>query len=759
MPYQSFLQNGGETAALIRSRDWSGTPLGSLQRWPQSLRTTLSILLHSTVPMVLLWGEEGVMLYNDAYSVFAGGRHPKLLGSKVREGWPEVADFNDHVMKTGLAGQTLVFRDQELTLYRSERPEQVWMNLDYSPVYDESGRPAGVLALVVETTDRVLAERKLASEHRRLREMVEQAPGIVAMFEGPEHRYVLANAAHRKLIGREDVVGRTARQAHPELEGQGFFELMDRVYETGEAYHGKGVPVRLARPGDELQERLLNFIYQPIRNEQGAVTGIFVEGFDVTEERREMERRTKAEAVLRERERELQEVADAIPALVSYMNRDLRYQFVNKLYEEWFGRRREDIQGKQVREIVGEKAFARALPFFERALKGERITTELDMPYPEGARHIRVDYVPRLNEARDVIGVYALVEDITTAKRAELALRASEARLRESEERLRLASEAAGLGAHEYDIASGTVTWSSGLQRLAGRALTTLTMAQAQLSTHPADRARIAGEMAEVMTRVGPYELEFRLQRPDGETIWVLDRGEAFGPIDPANGRVARIMGNLIDITERKRAEERIRMLMREVNHRSKNLLAVVQVVAKQTAGRGDLETFASRFTERLQGLAASHDLLVHNSWQGVSFPALVRSQLAHLSDLIGRRILTTGPDIWVKPSAAQALGMALHELATNASKYGALSSEGGKVEIAWKIVPSAEGERFHLIWREGGGPAPRRPVRQGFGSILLKTMTEMTFGGSVTNDFLPEGLSWSLTAPVDQVSWEPELA
>ena len=120
------------------------------------------------MPIVLLWGEDGVMIYNDAYSVFAGGRHPQLLGSKVREGWPEVADFNDNVMKVGLSGGTLAYKDQELTLYRHGRPEQVWMNLDYSPVLNEAGQPAGVIAIVVETTQRVIAERSLKDRENDL---------------------------------------------------------------------------------------------------------------------------------------------------------------------------------------------------------------------------------------------------------------------------------------------------------------------------------------------------------------------------------------------------------------------------------------------------------------------------------------------------------------------------------------------------------------------------------------------------------------
>jgi two-component sensor histidine kinase len=178
----SFPFGGGEMGALIGVRDWSKTGLGPISGWPQSLKTTVGILLRSPVPIVLLWGPDGIMIYNDAYSVFAEGRHPLLFGSKVREGWPEVADFNDNVMKVGLSGGTLSYRDQELTLHRKGFPEQVWMNLDYSPVLGENGRPAGVLAIVVETTQRVLTERALAKTEERLRQAL-NASGMVGTFD------------------------------------------------------------------------------------------------------------------------------------------------------------------------------------------------------------------------------------------------------------------------------------------------------------------------------------------------------------------------------------------------------------------------------------------------------------------------------------------------------------------------------------------------------------------------------------------------
>jgi PAS domain S-box-containing protein len=273
-------------AARTAAFDWAGS-LGPPAAWPQSLKTVVGILIHSPVPIVLLWGEDGIMLYNDAYSVFAGGRHPRLLGSKVREGWPEVADFNDNVMKVGLAGGTLSYKDQELTLHRSGEPESVWMNLDYSPVIDETGRPGGVVAIVVETTQRVLAERNIVAERERLAQLFHDAPSFMAQLDGPAHVFAFTNRAYQTLIGHRNLIGKPIREALPDIEGQGFYEMLDSVYQTGEACFGNSVKAKLQRePNAPLEDRLLDFIYQPVRDAAGRVTGIFVEGIDVTEQRR-----------------------------------------------------------------------------------------------------------------------------------------------------------------------------------------------------------------------------------------------------------------------------------------------------------------------------------------------------------------------------------------------------------------------------------------------------------------------------------------
>ncbi len=288
----TFLTGGGEMAALIRAHDWSAS-LGAIESWPLSLKTTVGTVLHSPVPIVLLWGEDGIMIYNDAYSLFAGERHPQLLGSKVREGWPEVAAFNDHVMKTGLAGGTLSYKDQELTLRRrSGRLEPAWMNLDYSPVIDESGKPGGVIAIVVETTERVLAQRDVTTQRARLEQMFRDAPSFMAQLEGPDHVFAFANAAYLQLIGHRDVIGKPLREALPEIEGQGFIELLDSLYASGESFRGNSVAVKLQRkPESPAEGRLVDFLYQPVRDMAGQVTGIFVEGVDVTDIRRAEARR------------------------------------------------------------------------------------------------------------------------------------------------------------------------------------------------------------------------------------------------------------------------------------------------------------------------------------------------------------------------------------------------------------------------------------------------------------------------------------
>ena len=281
-----FLAGSSEMAELIRQHDWTSS-LGPISAWPASLKTTVGLMLHSPVPLVLLWGHAEIMLYNDAYGVFAGNRHPGLLGSKVLEGWPEAAELDRRVMTVGMAGDSLEFKDAELVLNRRGIPERAWMDLFYSPVIDESGKPGGVIAVVVETTDRVLARRDAVAQSERLAQMFQDAPSFMAQLEGPEHLFTFINAAYQQLIAHRDVIGKNIREALPEIAGQGQYEILDHVYRTGESFRGHALPVMLQRiPGALPEERLLDLIYQPVRDGEGRIFGIFIEGTDVTESER-----------------------------------------------------------------------------------------------------------------------------------------------------------------------------------------------------------------------------------------------------------------------------------------------------------------------------------------------------------------------------------------------------------------------------------------------------------------------------------------
>ena len=240
------------------------------------------------------------------------------------------------------------------------------------------------------------------------------------------------------------------------------------------------------------------------------------------------------------------------------------------------------------------------------------------------------------------------------------------------------------------------------------------------------------------------HELETRQRRRDGSVIdvWVTS-----APIRTAG----RIMGaSLIirDVSAQKQREDHVRFLMRELTHRSKNLLAVIQAMARQSMTKGITpEEFIRRFSDRLAGLAGSHDLLSSVQWKGVSLTDLINSQLSHYEDLFGTRILMQGTDLNVRPEAAQNIGIALHELSTNAAKYGALSNNDGVVTIQWSIVEGTA-RSLRLRWQESGGPPVEAPTRRGFGHIVMDRIAGQALGGQSGLRFEPDGVVWSLDVP-----------
>jgi PAS domain S-box-containing protein len=212
----------------------------------------------------------------------------------------------------------------------------------------------------------------------------------------------------------------------------------------------------------------------------------------------------------------------------------------------------------------------------------------------------------------------------------------------------------------------------------------------------------------------------------------------------------------ITDVTDRKSREEQVSHLMREVNHRSKNLLAVVQAVARQTAAKSPRD-FVASFEQRLLALAKAQDLLVQGEWRQVAFEDLVRAELGHFAALIGKRIIIDGPTIAITPAAAQSLGMAIHELSTNAAKYGALSNDVGAITITWSLdKPAGPARNLSIEWREVGGPSVSAPLSKGFGATVIGPMVRNGLSAEVDVIFDPAGLIWRVSCNADLVVMPP---
>ncbi len=295
-----FLQGGGEMGERIRDFPWAQTPIGSPELWPQSLRTAVRLMLTSRHPMFIWWGEELIQFYNDAYRETMGPeRHPSALGQRGRECWEEIWDIIGPQIEMVMRGEGATWHEDQLVpVTRHGTRQDVWWTYGYSPIDDEGG-VGGVLVVCRDVTKEHLARENLAKRNRmlqgdidRLKGLFVQAPGFMAVLEGPSHVFAFTNAAYRELIAREDVEGKPVVEALPEIAEQGFLKLLDEVYASGEPHVGTAAPVTLNRGKDGAEQLYyLDFIYQPIFDADGAVSAIFVEGYDVTSRVAEEERR------------------------------------------------------------------------------------------------------------------------------------------------------------------------------------------------------------------------------------------------------------------------------------------------------------------------------------------------------------------------------------------------------------------------------------------------------------------------------------
>ncbi|HEX4181430.1 MAG TPA: HWE histidine kinase domain-containing protein [Caulobacteraceae bacterium] len=342
----------------------------------------------------------------------------------------------------------------------------------------------------------------------------------------------------------------------------------------------------------------------------------------------------------------------------------------------------------------------------------------------------------------------------------EIATARNEARL--DRDRTALALGAAGLAGYEWDMISEPVQTSDGLPEMIGwdPARGAIDKAAVREFLHPEDRDTVLGQVREQLIALGRYTIETRIVRPgDAKVIWVSSAG-AF--VAAEIGPPHRVIGVIQDITDRKTEEEQRETLVAELDHRVKNVLATVQSVAAQSARKASsLEGFLKTFAGRLKSMASAHQLLTATRWRGAGMHNIAAAELGGLAPGQTR---WSGPDVLLTPRGANAMSLALHELATNAVKFGALSTEVGRVEVTWRRT--ADGG-LELQWLESHGPAVATPTRRGFGATLLERVTGRELGGSVRVDYRSEGVRALLTvgptvfaqAPAAEQPAEPEAA
>ncbi|MDP3175103.1 MAG: PAS domain-containing protein [Phenylobacterium sp.] len=290
-PNYLFLGDGGEMGERIRAYDWAHSPIGSPDQWPQSLKTAVRLVLTSRHPMFIWWGQELIQFYNDAYAETMGPeRHPSALGDRGRDCWAEIWPIIGPQIDLVMRGEGSTWNDDQLVpITRHGGLRDVWWTYGYSPI-DDAGGVGGVLVVCNDVTEAHLARdaldqrnAQLRSDVERLHELFVQAPGFVAILGGPEHVFEFTNTAYERLVGRHDLIGRPVHEVLPEIAAQSFVDLLREVYASGEPHVGTRAPLRVMRAaGAEPEQLYVDFVFQPIRDASGQVSGIFVEGHDVT---------------------------------------------------------------------------------------------------------------------------------------------------------------------------------------------------------------------------------------------------------------------------------------------------------------------------------------------------------------------------------------------------------------------------------------------------------------------------------------------
>ena len=670
------------SASTILSHDWSASALGPIASWQRNLKTTITMVVRCPTPMALLWGGDGILIYNDGYAKVLGDKHPLALGQPVRDVWPDAADFNMAVIGKVTGGESLSYRDQFFVLERNGQSQRCWFDLDYSPVFDDTAI-VGVLALVHEKTELMLVSRQLEREREQFVELFAQAPTIMAVLRGPEHRIERINPGYAQLIGHRDVLGKTVAEALPDAVDQGTLAVLDDTFRSGVAHSAVGARYAVqAVAGGPVVERFVDFVYQPIKDVDGVVTSIFVEGVDVTE--REAAAAAKRASDIRNR----QILDSAVDYAIVAFDPDGKVTQWNE------GARR--ILGWTEEEILGMDG---ACFFTPEDRAAGRMQTEMRCALETGAGdderwHMRKsgerfwasgEMTPLRNEQGEPVGFVKVLRDRTERRAAEQAFQ-------ESAEQFRILAQA--LPNQVWTAApDGRLDWvNTQFNDYCGTVPVGPEGAIWTTLVHPDDVVDATEQWTRCIASGSPYEAEFRLRRQDGEYRWHLVRAL---PLRTASRMLRQWLGTASDIHERKLLETQNTRDLNRIWSLSQELMLVCDYEGRISA--------VNPATTR------------HLGWTAQQMVGKALSDFLHPDDLAA-----TAAEV-------QKLSAGVTTLAFE-NRY--LARDGGHRLLSWTAVPDAG--RIHAVARDiTRERATENALRQ---SQKLEAIGQLT--GGVAHDF-----------------------
>lgn len=755
-----FLPTTGEMASRIRDFDWANSPLGPIETWPQPLRSALSICLYSSFPTAVYWGSELHLLYNDAWAPIPAERHPGALGRPGKEVWQDIWEVVgpqfERVLETGEGFSTF---DQMLPMVRGGKARETYWNYSFTPIWDEEGRVVGVFNQGNETTEIVMARRRATAEIARLGQMFNHAPAAIAMTRGPNHVFELTNPAYDALVGRENVIGQTVVEAVPEVVAQGFVDLLDDVYRSGEAYVGKAVPVTLNR-GGAAEERLVDFIYQPVFEDDGEVSGIFMQATDVTDA-------VHAEQALRLSEERYQAIVNSIDQMIWSTRPDGYHDFYNDRWYEYTGVPRGSTDGEAWNGMFHPDDRARAFEVWGKSLAtGDPYEIEYRLRHRSGEYRWVIGRAQCLrDEDGQIIRWYGSCTDIHDQKLAEQKLAAqaaaltreieqrqkNEIALRESEEFNRSIIDSSGDCIKVLDL-GGHVRFLNSTARVQLEIDDETTVVGRHWLSHwPKESHNLVREALEqAQNGHGARFSSFRPTDKGTPKWWDV----VVTPVLGAEGTTERIVCLSRDISAQIRAEEARDLLLREMDHRVKNLFSVASGMVSMTARNAETPSeMADKLKGRFTALAKAHDLIraalgreYHHAEARLS-SLLTEILRPHLDCGRSDQVALSGPELYLPVEASTSLALVFHELATNTVKYGSLAAPGGTLDVTWE----EKSDQLVLCWKERIAEGRlSEPTAQGFGSRLVTSTTTGQLNGTIDYDWQEDGVVITLTIPLE---------